>query len=109
MFCRQQLLDFQRNIIEFEKKNITIIATSSDPEEEAVKTVDKYGLTFSVGYGLIPSKVSAVTGAFFNPQKNFLYATGFIIGPEGKIENSVYSSGSIGRLTAKDCLDFINK
>jgi peroxiredoxin len=92
---------------EFGKKNIRIIAASSDPEEEAAKTVDKYSLTFSVGYGLIPSEVSAITGAFFHPGKNFLHATGFIVGPEGKIENAVYSSRSIGRLAAKDCLAFV--
>ncbi len=101
------MLDFQRSIDEFEKKNIRIIAASSDPEEEAGKTVDKYGLIFTVGYGLIPSEVSAITGAFFNLEKNHLHATGFIVSPEGKIENAVYSSSAIGRLTASDCLAFI--
>ncbi len=92
---------------DFEKRGIRIIAASSDPEEEAAKTVEKYGLTFAVGYGLIPAKVSSTTGAFYHPEKNFLHATGFIVSPEGKIENAVYSSRSIGRLTAKDCLAFI--
>jgi peroxiredoxin len=101
------LLDFQRSIAEFEKKDIRIIAASSDTEEDTGKTVDKYGLTFSIGYGLIPSEVSAITGAFFNLQKNHLHATGFIVSPESKIENAVYSSGAIGRLTASDCLAFI--
>jgi peroxiredoxin len=102
------LLDFQRSIAEFEKKNIRILAASSDTEEDAGKTVDKYGLTFSVGFGLIPSEVSAITGAFFNLEKNHLHATGFIVSPEGKIENAVYSSSAIGRLTASDCLSYIN-
>lgn len=101
------MLDFQRSIAEFEKKNIRIIAASSDTEEDAGKTVDKYGLTFSVGYGLTPSEVSAITGAFFNLEKNHIQATGFIVSPEGKIENAVYSSSAIGRLTASDCLAFI--
>ncbi len=51
------------------KKQIRIITTSSDPEEEAVKTANKYGLTYSMGYGLISSEVSAVTRAFVNPEK----------------------------------------
>ena len=101
------MLDFQRSIAEFEKNNIRIIAASSDTKEEAGKTVDKYGLTFSVGYGLIPTEVSAITGAFFHPEKNFLHAAGFVVSPEGKIENAVYTSNAIGRLTASDCLAFI--
>jgi len=45
-----------------------------------------------------------MTGAFFQPEKSFLHATGFIIDPQGKVVVAVYSSGPIGRLTATDCL-----
>lgn len=54
-----------------------------------------------------PREVSSLTGAFYNEKDNYLHATGFIIGPDGKIENAVYSSRSIGRLVARDCLEFI--
>jgi alkyl hydroperoxide reductase subunit AhpC len=92
---------------DFEKKNVQVIAASADPWEKALQTVEHYKLTFKIGYGLNPSDVSALTGAFYNAQENYLHATGFIIGPDGKIENAVYSTRSIGRLVAKDCLDFI--
>jgi peroxiredoxin len=101
------LLDFQRNIREFEKKNIQMIAASADNWAEALQTVESYKLTFKIGYGLSPQKISALTGAFYNEKGNYLHATGFIIGPDGRIENAVYSSRSIGRLVAKDCLEFI--
>ncbi len=101
------MLDFQRNIGKFEKKNIQVIAASADTWARALQTVERYKLTFRIGYGLIPQEVSALTGAFYNEKENYLHATGFIINPEGKIEDAVYSSRSVGRLVAQDCIDFI--
>jgi peroxiredoxin len=92
---------------ELEKENVQVIAASADTLEEAVKTVERYSLTFRIGYGLIPREVSELTGAFYNAKENYVHATGFLIGPDGTIKNAVYSSRSIGRLVAKDCLNFI--
>ena len=83
---------------EFAKKNIPVIAASADPWEKALETVERYRLTFQIGYGLNPPEISALTGAFYNAQENYLHATGFIIGPDGKVENAVYSTRSIGFL-----------
>lgn len=101
------MLDFQKRFKEFEKKNIQVIAASADAWEKALQTAEQYKLTFTIGYGLKPAEVSALTGAFYSAQEGYLHATGFIIGPDGRIENAVYSTRSIGRLVAKDCLDFI--
>jgi len=92
---------------DFEKKNIQVIAASADPWEKAIQTAEVYKLTFTIGFGLDPAEVSSLTGAFYNARENHLHATGFIIGPDGKVEDAVYSSRSIGRLVAKDCLEFI--
>ncbi len=92
---------------EFSKKNIQIIAASADPWEKALQTVERYRLTFRIGYGLNPQEISSLTGAFYNARENYLHATGFIIGQDGKVENAVYSSRSIGRLVAQDCIEFI--
>lgn len=100
------MLDFQRNIKEFEKRDIQVIAASADQRENALDTIERYKLTFRVGYGLNPRAVSALTGAFYNEKENYIHATGFIIGPDLRIENAVYSTKSIGRLVAKDCLEF---
>lgn len=94
---------------EFERNNIKVIAASADTLEEALKTIDRYKLTFRIGYGLNPEKISRITGAFYNKEKGYIQATGFIVGPNGKIENAVYSSRSLGRLVAKDCIAFIKE
>ncbi len=92
---------------DFEKKNIRVMAASADPWEKAIQTAEAYKLTFIIGYGLDPAEVSALTGAFYSARENHLHATGFIIGPDRKVEDAVYSSRSVGRLVAKDCLEFI--
>ncbi len=92
---------------DFAKKNISIVAASADPWDKALQTVERYKLTFQIGYGLNPSEISALTGAFYNAKENHLHATGFIIGTGGQVESAVYSSRSIGRLVAQDCIDFI--
>jgi peroxiredoxin len=101
------LLDFQKNIGEFEKREIQVIAASADPWEKAMETVDRYKVTFRVGYGLDPREVSAAVGAFYNAEEGYIHATGFIIDPEGRVVNGVYSTRSVGRLVARDCLDYI--
>ncbi len=101
------MLDFQKHMKDFAKKNVRILAASADPWEKALQTVERYKLTFQIGYGLDPSGISALTGAFYNANENYLHATGFIVGPDGQVENAVYSSRSIGRLVAQDCIDFI--
>lgn len=103
------MLDFQRKASDFEKRNIGIIAASADSLELALQTVEVFRLTFKVGYGLEARKVSALTGAFYHEKNNFLHATGFIVDPEAKVKSAVYSTRSIGRLVAKDCLEFIGK
>ncbi len=103
------MLDFQKNISEFERRNIRVIAASADSWEYALQTVERYRLTYTVGYGLDPRKVSTLTGAFYSERDNYLHATGFIIGPEGRIEDAVYSTRSIGRLVARDCIEFIGR
>lgn len=94
---------------EFEKKDVQVIAASADSWDQALGTAERYKLTFGIGYGLKPKEISALTGAFYNEKENYIHATGFIVGPDGKIENAVYSSRSIGRLVAKDCIEFIGQ
>jgi len=102
------LLDFKKNFSEFQKRNIQVIAASVDPLEKARETVSKHKLSFIVGYGLNAKEVSAKTGAFYHEKDGYLHATGYIVDPEAKIVNGVYSTMNVGRLVAKDCLGLID-
>jgi peroxiredoxin len=101
------LLDFEKNMDEYRKDGIEVIAASTDSKEDSQKTADKYKVTFGVGYGLDAKEVSAQTGAFYDRDKGHLHAAGFILAPDGMIANAVYSTGPVGRLVAEDTLALI--
>jgi peroxiredoxin len=101
------LAEFQASFGDFESEGIKVIAASVDPLEKAKETVQKVGITYPVGYGLDAEAVSKATGAFYEPEKKFLHAAGFILRPDNKISVACYSTGPVGRFTAKDVLTLI--
>jgi peroxiredoxin len=102
------LADFQEHLNEFRDKGIKIIGASTDSLEDAQKMVDRHKLTFSLAYGMDTKEFANMTGAFFSDEKGFIHATGFIIRPDGGVDDAVYSTGPIGRLTAADALMLID-
>lgn len=98
------MADFRERRADFEGLNATIIAASVDKSEEARQTRESLGLAFPVAFGLNPEEVAAKTGAFRDPSRGLLQATGFVIRPEGKVAAAVYSTGPVGRYVAADCL-----
>jgi peroxiredoxin len=101
------LAEFQSAIKEFEAEEITLIAGSVDPIEKAKETAEKLKVTFPVGYGLDPEKVSGITGAYYEKERKFLHATNFLIRPDKTVEVACYSSGPIGRFVPKDVLGLV--
>ena len=65
------------------------------------------GLEFPVGYGLDAEEVSKTTGAFFEPERKFLHATGFLLRPGGRIEVAAYSTAMLGRLVGGDVMALV--
>lgn len=70
--------------------------------------VEEGKLGFPIGYGLDVKDIAERFGAFYDEGRGFLHATGFLVRPDGKIANAVYSTGSIGRLTPADSLRLID-
>lgn len=102
------MVDFQSRISDLDHRNVKLLAASVDSVEDAQKTIDRHKLSFSVAYGLSAPEFSERTGAFFEGEKGYLQATGFLIAPDGNVALAVYSSGAIGRLTAADTLGMID-
>jgi alkyl hydroperoxide reductase subunit AhpC len=98
------LADFQGLDQEFKSEQIKVIAASVDPIEKAREMIEKIGITYAVGYGLVAEEVSRMTGAYYDKEKKFLHATGFLLRPGKTIVVGCYSTGPIGRLVAKDVL-----
>ena len=106
-FCNRQLADFQALLQEFESEQIMIIAASTDPREKARETVEKLAINYPIGYGMDVEEASRLTGAFYEEERKFIHATGFIIRPDNTIEVAAYSTGPIGRFMAKDVLGLV--
>lgn len=107
MFCRQQLADFQTHIRELKMENIDVIAVSVDPPEKSIPFATDLGLSYPVLCNLNCEEAAKKLGAFYDPEKQFLHATGLIIAPDKTVALSCYSSGAIGRLVAADTLPLI--
>jgi peroxiredoxin len=101
------LLAFQVQAELFKKLDIRVVAASVDPLDKATNTVQALKLTFPVGYGLNAMKVSKQIGAYYEPKDLYLHATGFLLNPDGKVLNAVYSSRSIGRLEPHDVASLV--
>lgn len=106
-YCQAQLSGFQRASAKLAETGIKVVALSVDDEATTAGTIEKFKLTFPVGHSADADNVAAITGAYVNPTPHYLQTTGFVLSPEGKILNAVYSSGPIGRLVAEDVIGMV--
>lgn len=88
-------------------EEISVFFGSVDPLKKAVEQAGKIDVQFPFAYGMDVEETSAATGAFYEEKKKFLHATGFLIGPDNKIIMGCYSTGSMGRLAARDVINFV--
>jgi peroxiredoxin len=86
---------------------IKVVPLSVDNEATTVGTIEKFKLSFSVGHSADADKVASITGAYTNESPRYLQANGFLLAPEGKVLNAVYSSGPLGRLVAEEVIGMV--
>jgi len=106
-YCQAQLAGFQRASEKLAETGIKVVALSVDDEATTVGTIEKFKLSFPLGHSADADRVAAITGAYTNETPRYLQATGFLLAPDGKILNAVYSSGAIGRLVAEDVVGMV--
>lgn len=106
-FCNAQLRGFQQAQKDLTEAGVRVVSLSVDDEPTTLELVEKHGLTFPVGHSVDAAAVSDATGAFVDPRRGFLQATGFVLDREGKVLLSAYSTGAIGRLVAEDVVGFV--
>ena len=106
-YCNAQLRAFQRASDGLADVGAKAVALSVDDEATTAELVAKDGLTFPVGHSANAQLVSEATGAFVDPEREFLPSTGFVLNPQSEVVVSVYSSGAIGRLVPEDVVGMI--
>ena len=107
-YCQAQLGGFQRASERLAAVGIKVVALSVDDEATTIGTIEKFKLSFPVGHSANADKVAAITGAHTNDSPRYLQSTGFVLAPDDKILNAVYSSGPLGRLVAEDVIGMVN-
>lgn len=95
-----------------EAEGIKVIAASTDPESEALQSIEASKVNFPVGHSLDPAKISELTGALYAPEagekpRPYLHTTNFLLDPAGNVNMSVYSSGPLGRLVWQDVIQAV--
>jgi peroxiredoxin len=107
-YCQAQLAGFQRASEKLAEAGVKVVALSVDDEATTVGTIEKFKLSFPVGHSADAEKVASITGAYINDSPRYLQTTDFLLAPDGKILNAVYSSGPLGALVAQDVIGMVN-
>ena len=101
------MADFEKGLTALGRQNIKVLAASTDTLENARGTLDRLKLTFPLAYGLDGKKVSELIGSFFEEEHGYLHSTNFIIRPDGRVAEALYSTGPIGRFTVVECVGMV--
>ena len=100
------MADFDTNARLLDRLDVTVVAGSVD----SVADTSALAAGLRLGYVKMLAEidgpqVAESTGAFLQTgDRTFLHAAGFLLDPDGKIVNAVYSTGPIGRFTANDVM-----
>src|SRR5262245_16337549 len=107
-YCNAQLRAFQRAADRLSAAGVKVVALSVDDAATTEQLISKLALTFPVGHSADAKRIAELTGAFVNPDPEYLQSTGFVLDPDGSVLLSVYSSGAIGRLVPEDVLGLVD-
>lgn len=94
----------------FEEAGIQVVAFSADDEEGAGRMKDQEDLSFPVLYGIDVDEAEERLGVFVERgERTHLQPAQFILRPDGSVALSCYSSGAVGRLSAAEVLDRVER
>jgi peroxiredoxin len=105
-YCRRQLAGFASEKAGLDALNATVLGVSVDDAENAATIASD--LNFPVAFGATRQQGEA-TGAWWGDNRGgCIQPSEFIIGADGKVISSTYSSGPIGRVDAADVVKLLN-
>jgi peroxiredoxin len=106
-YCAAQLRSFQHALPPLTETGARVVAVWTEDRATTEAFVATNKIDFPVAYAADARALAAATGAFVNPEPLYVQSTGFVLGPDGKVLISVYSSGAIGRLVPEDVIGLI--
>jgi len=79
----------------------SVVAASVDPLDKAREVAA--GLPYPVAYGVTRAQADQI-GAWWEDRRGIVQPSEFLVGPNGAVIDSSYSSGPIGRVEPADIL-----
>ena len=89
---------------ELEEVGAKVYAASADPLEKAQEVASE--VSYPIAYGVRRAQADWI-GAWWEERRGIVQPAEFVIGEQGRIVTSSYSSGPIGRIDAKDVVGLI--
>ena len=99
------MVGFENEKKRLDDLGVKVIAVSVDPEDKAKEVADE--VSFPVAFGATRADGDAV-GAWWGEPQNIIQPAEFVIGDDGKVVISSYSSGPIGRMDADEVVKLVN-
>ncbi len=99
------MVGFEKEIKELESIGAKVVAASVDPIDKAREVADE--VSFPVGHGVTREMADAL-GSWWEDRRGIIQPSEFIVGADGKIVASSYSSGPIGRIDAADVVKIVS-
>jgi peroxiredoxin len=98
------LAGFEKARPELDKVGAKVVAASVDPLDKARETAAELG--YPLGYGATREDADRI-GAWWEDRRGIIQPSQFVVGTDGKVIASTYSSGPIGRIEPGDVLKLI--
>ena len=95
---------FEKARPELEKVGAKVVAASVDPLDKARETTAELG--YPLAYGATREDADRI-GAWWEDRRGIIQPSQFVVGADGKIIASTYSSGPIGRIEPADVVKLI--
>jgi peroxiredoxin len=99
------LAGFEKLRPELDVLGVKIVAASVDPIDKAKEVAAE--LSFPVAYGVTRAMADQI-GAWWEERRSIIQPSEFLLGEDGKVRSSTYSSGPIGRVDASDVVRLVN-
>jgi peroxiredoxin len=99
------LAAFEKARPDLEALGIKVVAASVDPLDKAKEVAAE--LSYPVGYGVTRAMADRL-GAWWEERRSILQPSEFVVGADGKVRVSTYSSGPIGRMDPADVIRLVN-
>ena len=96
---------FGKQLKDLEAVGAKVVAASVDPLDKAKEVATEAG--FPIAYGVTREQADQV-GAWWEERRGIVQPSEFIVGRDGKVVASSYSSGPLGRIDAADVIKLIN-